>query len=96
MYSIQGLWSAAELGLPIVFIIVKNGVYGALTEFGALFGMPDLPGLKLPHIDFCALARSQAVTGRLVERCAELDDALIGAFRAPGPTLLEVAVTPGG
>src|SRR5690606_22966044 len=25
MYSIQGLWTAAELGLPISFIIVNNG-----------------------------------------------------------------------
>ena len=95
MYSIQGLWSAAELGLPVVFIIIKNGGYDALTEFGALFGMPDLPGLKLPHIDFCALARSQGVASRLVEQCAELDGELVAAFHAAGPTLIEVAVTPG-
>ena len=92
MYSIQGLWSAAELGLSIVFIIIKNGGYEALTEFGALFGMPDLPGLELPHLDFCSLARGHAVAGRLVERCADLDGALIEAFHAAGPTLIEVAV----
>ncbi len=24
MYSIQGLWSAAELGLPVIFVIINN------------------------------------------------------------------------
>jgi benzoylformate decarboxylase len=94
MYSIQGLWSAAELRLPIVFIIVKNGGYDALTEFGVLFGMPDLPGLSLPHLDFCAVAHGHGVASRRVTRCEELDEALRSAFRAAEPTLIEVAVTP--
>jgi benzoylformate decarboxylase len=29
MYSIQGLWSAAELGLPVAFVIVNNRSYRA-------------------------------------------------------------------
>ena len=92
MYSIQGLWTAAELGLPVAFVIVKNGSYSALNEFGPHFGLGELPGTKLPHIDFCALARSQGVEARYVDSCADLDAALAVAFTAAGPVLVEVAV----
>ena len=92
MYSIQGLWSAAELKTPIAFIIVKNGLYEALNEFGKHFGLEKLPGLHLPHLDFCALAESQGVRSRRVDRCTDLDDALREAFSATVPVLIEVCV----
>jgi benzoylformate decarboxylase len=96
MYSIQGLWTAAELGLAVAFVIVRNGSYSALNEFGPHFGLEELPGTKLPHIDFCALARSQGLEARYVDSCADLDAALASAFAATGPVLIEVAVVPQG
>jgi benzoylformate decarboxylase len=92
MYSIQGLWSAAELKLPIAFIIVNNGSYRALEEFGSHFHIETLPGVRLPHLDFCALAKGQGVEGRRVERCEDLDAALLDLFAADVPMLLEVRV----
>src|SRR5204863_87852 len=61
MYSIQGLWSAAELALSVAFVIVNNRGYRALDEFAAHFGLATLPGTHLAHLDFCALARAQGV-----------------------------------
>jgi benzoylformate decarboxylase len=92
MYAIQGLWTAAELGLPVAFIIVANNSYRALEEFGRHFEIRTLPGVKLPHLDFCALAQGQGVTARRVDRWEELDAALTEAFAADTPTLLEVRV----
>jgi benzoylformate decarboxylase len=92
MYSIQGLWSAAELNLSIAFIIVNNGSYRALEEFGRHFDIKALPGVRLPHLDFCALALAQGVKGIRVERCRDLDAALLEIFAAEGPILLEVRV----
>jgi len=92
MYSIQGLWSAAELHLPVAFIIVNNSSYRALEEFGRHFGIETLPGMQLPHLDFCALARAQGVGSRRVEHCADLDAALLDLFAADIPMLLEVRV----
>jgi benzoylformate decarboxylase len=92
MYSIQGLWSAAEFKLPIAFIIVNNSSYRALEEFGRHFGIEALPGVSLPHLDFCALAAAQGVKGIRVERCEELDAALSEIFAATVPMLLEVKV----
>jgi benzoylformate decarboxylase len=92
MYSIQGLWSAAELRLPIAFIIVNNSSYRALEEFGRHFGIETLPGMQLPHLDFCALALAQGIEAKRVEHCADLDAALLELFAADVPMLLEVSV----
>jgi len=92
MYSIQGLWSAAQHRLAIAFVIVKNGTYEALNEFGRHFRMSQLPGLELPQLDFCGLARSQGVQAVSVTSIEKLDDALSAAFRSDAPVLVEVAV----
>jgi benzoylformate decarboxylase len=92
MYSIQGLWSAAQLALPVTFVIVNNRSYRALNEFAPHFGVAAPPGTLLPNLDFCSLARAQGVEGTRVTRCSELDAALRTAFAAAGPVLVEVCV----
>lgn len=94
MYSIQALWSAAQAGLPIAFVIVRNGNYEALSEFGKRFDMPDLPGVDLPGLDFCELARGHGVRATRVTRVEELDEALRSAFQATTPVLVEVQSSP--
>ncbi|NCP44629.1 MAG: hypothetical protein GW822_14540 [Sphingomonadales bacterium] len=90
MYAIQGLWTAAQLDLPISFVVLNNGRYEALEQFGQLFGLQKLEGTKLPGLDFVALARAQGVAGRVVKEAADLDAALTESFNAGGPTLVEV------
>jgi benzoylformate decarboxylase len=92
MYSIQGLWTAAQMKLPVTFIIVNNRRYEALVEFGRHFGLPQLVGTELPEINFCDLARGQGVRAIRVEGVTELDEALKTGFNASGPTLIEVVV----
>jgi len=92
MYSIQGLWSAAQLALPVTFVIVNNRSYRALNEFAPHFGVATPPGTRLPNLDFCALAHAQGVEGVRVTHCSEIDAALGTAFAAAGPMLVEVCV----
>jgi benzoylformate decarboxylase len=92
MYSIQGLWSAAQLQLPITFIIVNNRRYEALLQFGRHFHLERTVGTLLPGLDFCALAQAQGCDALRVEHAGQLDDALRQAFAAPRPTLVEVLV----
>jgi benzoylformate decarboxylase len=93
MYAIQGLWTAAQLGLGITFVIIKNRRYEALVNFGRHFGLQQTVGTSLPDIDFCALAQGQGVKATSVERTDALDDALRAAFaNLSEPTLVEVAV----
>jgi benzoylformate decarboxylase len=93
MYAIQGLWTAAQLGLGVTFVIIKNRRYEALLEFGRHFGLQRTVGTSLPDIDFCGLAEGQGVKGVSVTRSDALDDALRTSFaNATEPTLVEVAV----
>jgi benzoylformate decarboxylase len=92
MYAIQGLWSAAKLGLPITFVIVNNQRYEALHVFGRHFGLQKLEGTQLAGLDFVSLAKGQGVRAVRVDRAAELDGALSEAFHSKGPMLIEVMV----
>jgi benzoylformate decarboxylase len=93
MYSIQGLWTAAELGVPVAFVILNNGSYQALEEFGRHFEIETLPGTQLPHLDFVALAAGYGMQALKVDRCQDLEAALRRVFAATAPMLLEVRVT---
>ncbi|WP_066561077.1 benzoylformate decarboxylase [Croceicoccus bisphenolivorans] len=92
MYAIQGLWTAAQLDLPISFVIINNKRYEALIGFGRHFGMQETVGTKLPDIGFCDLARGQGLEAMRVERPEDLDQALAASFDNPRPNLVEVVV----
>ncbi|MFT4242272.1 MAG: thiamine pyrophosphate-dependent enzyme, partial [Acidovorax sp.] len=95
MYSIQALWSAAQLALPITFIILKNRRYAALQEFAHTFGFREgdtLQGTDLPDLDFLALARGQGCDALRVSDAAQLPGALRQALAHPRALLLEVDV----
>ena len=42
----------------MVFIILKNGTYGALRWFAGVLKAEDSPGLDVPGLDFCAIAKA--------------------------------------
>ncbi len=95
MYSIQALWSAAQLALPITFVILNNGRYAALQEFAPVFGYgPDapLPGSALPGIDFVSIARGHGCEAVRVADAASLRATLQQALRSPVPVLVDVEI----
>lgn len=95
MYSIQTLWTAAQLGLDVTYVILNNRRYAALKRFGGVLGFPAdavLPGTELPGLDFVALAQGQGCPARRVERAGDLRAALAEALQARGPSVVEVVV----
>jgi benzoylformate decarboxylase len=92
MYSIQALWSAADLKLPLTIVIVNNRGYAALAEFSSHFNIKQLVGTKLPGIDFVGLARSMGCEAVRVERPQDLGQTLTAALQSPVPYLVDVAV----
>ena len=95
MYSIQALWSAAQLKLPITFIILKNRRYAALQDFAPTFGFKpgeSLQGCDLPELDFLALARGQGCDAVNVKDAGQLANVLRSALQSPRPILVEVDV----
>ncbi|CAG9271078.1 hypothetical protein PUN4_630079 [Paraburkholderia unamae] len=95
MYSIQAIWSAVQLGLPITFVILNNTRYAALQDFAPVFGFkPTDPvqGTDLPGLDFVALAAGMGCPGVRVSEAARLRDTLDAALAGQGPMLVETIV----
>ena len=92
-YAISALWSAAQYNVPVVFIILKNDTYGALRWFSRLLDAEDAPGLDVPGLDFCELARGYGVEAVRTETLEFFEDALCRALDASRPILLEVPTT---
>lgn len=92
MYAIQGLHAAAQAGVAVSFVIIKNRRYEALHSFGRHFGMQTLVGTQFPELDFCALAQGHGVPARHAADAAALDAALAWSLAADGPTLVEAEV----
>lgn len=92
MYAIQGLYAARQWNANIAFIILKNGRYEALHSFGRHFDMNEMVGTEFPDLDFVALAKGHGVPGTRVQNADTLEAALVHAFAARGPSLVEVAI----
>ena len=95
MYSIQALYTAAQLALPITFVILNNRRYAALQDFAPVFGFApgEKPaGTDLPCLDFVSLARGQGMEATRVENPSDLPGELRQALQADGPRLIELVV----
>src|SRR5580692_7334541 len=89
-YSITALWTAARYKIPVVFLILKNGTYGALRWFAEVLKVNDAPGLDLPGIDFLSIAKGYGVEGVRATTADDLKRTLAAALGAQTPTLIEV------
>jgi benzoylformate decarboxylase len=95
LYTIQGLWTAAQHRLPITFVILNNAGYGAVKSLGERLGIAQMPGSEVPGVDFLEVARGFGCRAVRVERAAELAPALAAAFAATEPTLVDVRMARG-
>lgn len=96
MYSIQALYTAAQLQLPITFVVLNNRRYAALQDFAPVFGYAagEIPeGTALPDLDFVQLARGQGMNASRVGQPDELAGALSQALQADCPCLIELMVS---
>ncbi len=93
-YSVQGLWTAAQQGLPILFVIPRNGEYAILKSFAVLEETPGVPGLDLPGLDTVAIAKGYGCEAIRVETVDEVRKVCAEAFKRSGPTLIEVPIVP--
>jgi len=95
LYSIQALWSAAQLRLPITYVILNNRRYAALQDFAPVFGFAEgeaVQGTDLPDLDFVSIARGMGCKATRVTEPHKLRAALKQALRDAQPNLVEVVV----
>lgn len=87
-YSVQALWTAARLRLPVVVLVPVNQQYAILKAFAELKETRGVPGLDLPGLDIAAIASGYGCATSVVETPDQLGAALATGLRAAGPTVL--------
>jgi benzoylformate decarboxylase len=93
MYSIQTLWTAANYGVEVAFVVINNRGYSILKGFRDAIGAGDrVPGLDVHGADVVRVAQGFGVEGEAVERAEDLRPALKRAASARRPYLVEVIV----
>jgi len=94
LYAPQTLWSAAQLGAAVTFVIVNNGRYAILESAARFGGVEGLPSMELPGLDFLSLAASFGCEAVRVTEPWELPGALSTAVRSGAPMLIDVVTDP--
>ena len=98
MYSVQALWTAAHLKLPITYVIINNRSYRIIKERlvssrnSARFVGMDL---RDPAIDFVAVAEGLGMHAQRISEPGAISAALNKAVKSGVPNLVEVIVADG-
>tara|TARA_R110002124_G_scaffold155710_1_gene322904 strand:- start:36195 stop:37871 length:1677 start_codon:yes stop_codon:yes gene_type:complete len=95
MYSIQALWTAAAMKLPLTYVIANNGGYRIIKQrLKSFHGSENYIAMDFvdPPIDFVAVASGMGLTAERITDPARVRPALQDAIANPGPNLLEIVV----
>ncbi len=95
MYSIQALWTAANMRLPMTYVIADNGAYRILKQrLKAFHSNEHFVGMDLddPRIDFVGLAKSLGLESVRVTDPDELRDAVAAGMASGRPNLIDAVV----
>jgi acetolactate synthase-1/2/3 large subunit len=90
----QELATAAQYGLPIVFVVIDNGMYGTIRMHQERHYPGHVSGTDLVNPDFAMLARAYGAHGETVVATGEFAPAFERALSAQRPALLHVRVDP--
>jgi benzoylformate decarboxylase len=105
MYSIQGLWTAAQYNLPVTFIVCNNHSYRILKHFLLNYYYPALGfkdrkseftgmNFELPF-DCATVAEGFGVRGFRIDDPEALQPTLEQALNLGKPSLVDVHIHPG-
>jgi benzoylformate decarboxylase len=98
MYSVQALWTAAHLKLPITYLIVNNRSYRIIKDrLAAWRNSNRFVGMDIrdPAIDFVAVAEGLGLKAQRITDPKTIAPALDEAIRSRTPNLVEVIVADG-
>jgi acetolactate synthase-1/2/3 large subunit len=88
------LATAVQHDLPIVVLVVDNGMYGTIRMHQERHYPGRVVGTGLRNPDFAAYARAFGAHGELVERTDEFPDALERALGAGVPAVITLRIDP--
>ncbi|MBO1112471.1 thiamine pyrophosphate-binding protein [Bordetella petrii] len=94
LMSGQELATVARYALPIVFIVVNNGMYGTIRMHQEKTYPARVIGTELTNPDFAGYARAFGLHGVTVTDTAQFAPAFDAALRERRATLIEIQVDP--
>lgn len=92
MYHCGELATVAKYGLDMVIIVFSDGAFTNVARAQTTRFNGRVVGTELHNPNFVAMAESFGVAGRRAETPDQLRAALRAAFKAKGPTLIEVPI----
>ena len=92
LMSGQELATAAQHDLPIIVLVVNNGMYGTIRMHQERKFPGRVVGTQLANPDFAAYARAFGAHGETVTETSQFPDALERALAAGGSALIELQV----
>jgi len=92
-YSVQSIWNAARLHLPMLIVVLRNEEYAILKSFAVLEQTPGVPGLDLPGIDIVSLARGYGCDAARLNDIGAIKKAATEAWTKQTPTVLEIPIS---
>ncbi|MBV8236877.1 MAG: benzoylformate decarboxylase [Acidimicrobiia bacterium] len=92
-YSVQSLWTAAQLKLPLLIVVPRNDEYCILKSFAVLEDTPGVPGLDIPGFDIVSIAKGYGCDAARLDDLEAIKKAAVGARGRPGPTVLEIPIS---
>ena len=93
-YTVSALWTAARYRIPVVFVVARNGEYGALRRFTHVMQADDVPGLDLPDMDIPGIAAAYGISAERVTSLDDLTRTVRAALAGNEPRLIEVPQQP--
>ena len=90
----QELSTAVRYDLPMVIIVVNNGMYGTIRMHQEREYPGRISGTELENPDFAAYARSFGANGETIVKTEDFPDVFDAALDAKKPTLIELKIDP--
>lgn len=90
----QELATAMQYRLPIVIVVVNNGMYGTIRMHQEREYPERVSGTDLLNPDFAAYAKSFGANGSVIANTDDFEPAFTEALGSDKPTLLELKVDP--
>ncbi|WP_035627540.1 thiamine pyrophosphate-binding protein [Herminiimonas sp. CN] len=94
MMSSSELATAMQYRLPVIFIVVNNGIYGTIRMHQERAYPARVHGTALTNPDFAAFARSFGAFGTVVEQTADFMPAFEQARASGLPAVIEIRLSP--
>jgi benzoylformate decarboxylase len=93
-YSVQALWTAAQLGVRLLVVVLNNGEYAAMKGLSLTLGAAHPPSYDLPGIDTVSLTQGYGCIGLRTDQPDAVVEAARKALTSQATTVLDIPIDP--